>query len=208
MVEDRNKKIIHFFQHLDRSLFISNENREYSYQDRALPIGYGQTISQPSLVLEMTLALEIEESSKVLEIGTGSGYQTVLLAQFAEQVFSMERVPELVREAQERIMQMGYDNVRFCIDDGSLGWPAFAPYDRIMVTAAAGKIPQPLLEQLGMEGRMIIPVGPPGDQELLLVVKDHDGKISIQSLASVSFVEFKGRYGWDIQEAADDREEL
>ncbi|HWP97840.1 MAG TPA: protein-L-isoaspartate(D-aspartate) O-methyltransferase [Syntrophomonadaceae bacterium] len=208
MVEDRSEQIIHFFQHLDRSLFINNENREYSHQDRALPIGYDQTISQPSLVLQMTLALEIEESSKVLEVGTGSGYQTVLLAEFASRVFSMERVPELAWEAQERVKQMGYDNVRFCVEDGSLGWPTFAPYDRIMVTAAAGKIPQPLLEQLQIGGRMIVPVGPPGDQELLLVTKNQEGTISIQPLANVSFVEFKGRYGWDNQKAADDGEEF
>lgn len=201
MDPETGQRIIHFFNNLDRSFFIDNENSSLAHQDRALPIGYGQTISQPSLVLEMTLQLDLNDQCRVLEIGTGSGYQTVLLAQFSREVYTVERIGQLSLKAQKRIEQLGYENVFFLIRDGSQGWPEYQPYDRIIVTAAAGRLPIPLIEQLACNGKMVIPVGPPGSQELLLVEKSEDDTVSCRSIGLVSFVEFRGSYGWD---AADD----
>jgi len=191
------QRIIHFFKNLDRSFFIDNENSHLAYQDRALPIGYDQTISQPSLVLEMTLQLDLNDYCRVLEIGTGSGYQTVLLAEFSSEVYTVERIPQLSLKAQKRIEQLAYKNVHFLIGDGSQGWPEHQPYDRIIVTAAAGRLPVVLIEQLASGGRMVIPVGPPGSQELLLVEKSADHTVSCRSIGLVSFVEFRGSYGWN-----------
>lgn len=192
-----NRKIINFFNELERRYFLDNENRSLADQDRALPIGYGQTISQPSLVLEMTLQLQLNKDCRVLEIGTGSGYQTVLLAEFSREVYTVERIAELSLKAQKRIRQLFYRNVHFLIGDGSLGWPEHQPYDRIIATAAAGKMPVPLLEQLAKGGRMVIPLGTPGSQELLLLEKGADNTVSCQSLGLVSFVEFRGSFGWN-----------
>lgn len=188
--------ITDFYRRLDRSFFIDNENKNWAYLDEALPIGYGQTISQPSLVLAMTLQLEPAKTDRILEIGTGSGYQTALLAEFAGEVYTVERIAELAKRARERLEQLGYNNVRYKLGDGSLGWPENAPYDKIMVTAAAGSVPQELLEQLKPGGRMIIPVGQRGLQDLLLVTRDQAGHYSRRSLEKVVFVELKGQYGW------------
>lgn len=192
-----NRRIIDFFKNLDRSFFIDNENRSLAHQDRALPIGHGQTISQPSLVLEMTLQLDLNDKCKVLEIGTGSGYQTALLAEFSREVFTIERIPDLSRKAEQRIEQLAYHNVHFLIADGSQGCPEHQPYDRIIATAAAGRLPIPLIEQLACPGKMVIPVGTPGNQELLLVEKAANNIVSCHSLGLVSFVEFRGSYGWN-----------
>lgn len=197
MDPDSDLRIIRFFKNLDRSLFIDNENKSLAYQDRALPIGYGQTVSQPSLVLEMTLQLDLFDQCRVLEIGTGSGYQTALLAQFSGEVYTVERIAQLSVNAQKRLEQMSYHNVHFLVGDGSQGWPEHQPYDRIIVTAAAGRMPVPLIEQLACGGRMVVPVGPAGSQELLLVEKSLDSTVACRSLGLVSFVEFRGRYGWN-----------
>lgn len=193
---DRKKQIIDFFNNLDRSLFIDNENKSLAGYDVALPIGYEQTISQPSLVLEMTLQLDLGEDSRVLEIGTGSGYQTALLAQFAAEVYTIERIPQLLSQARRRLEAMGYTNIHFSCGDGSEGWEEFAPYDRIIAAAAAETIPQALVNQLKSGGKMIVPVGRKGSQDLLLVVKDQDNRVRSESLGRVTFVEFKGKYGW------------
>lgn len=197
MDPETRRRIICFYENLDRSFFIDNENRDLAHQDRALPIGYGQTISQPSLVLSMTLQLDLNDRCRVLEIGTGSGYQTVLLAQFCDEVYTIERIPQLSLKAQKRIEQMAYRNVHFLTGDGSQGWPEHQPYDRIIVTAAAGRLPVPLIEQLACGGRMVIPVGPPGSQELLLIEKSADHTVTCRSTGLVSFVEFRGSYGWN-----------
>jgi protein-L-isoaspartate(D-aspartate) O-methyltransferase len=189
-------ELLAFFERLDRSAFIDNEYKKYSDVDQALPIGFGQTISQPSLVLEMTKLLNPEPSSKVLEIGTGSGYQTALLAKFSGQVYTVERLRELSLSAQDRLEGMGYSNIFYKIGDGSEGWAEHAPYDRIMVTAAASEIPEELLEQLRAGGRMIIPIGPEDIQELVLVTKDRKEEIYSETIEYVKFVELKGRYGW------------
>lgn len=191
------QKLKEFFQQLDRAYFIDHSSRSLAGIDSALPIGFGQTISQPSLVLQMTSLLEPEPDSRVLEIGTGSGYQTALLAEFAAKVFTIERVPQLAEKAEQRLDNLGYTNISYKCGDGSCGWTEEAPFNRIMVTAAAGKIPDELVRQLGRGGRMIIPVGPQGLQELLLITREQNGRIKSRPIEHVVFVEFKGKYGWN-----------
>ena len=188
--------LTYFCRTLDRALFIETEARDYAALDQALPIGFGQTISQPSLVQAMTWQLSPEPDSRVLEIGTGSGYQTALLAEFSGKVFTVERIPELSESAKKRLDAMGYANVVYLTGDGSEGWPEHAPYDRIIAAAAAGRVPDTLVAQLKPGGRMVLPCGPRGEQDLLLITKDYDGLVNTESLGKVAFVEFKGQYGW------------
>ncbi|MGI6677807.1 MAG: protein-L-isoaspartate(D-aspartate) O-methyltransferase [Dehalobacterium sp.] len=189
--------LVEFFMKLDRSFFLGDNYKALAHRDSPLPIGYEQTISQPSLVLEMTRILAPEKDSKVLEIGTGSGYQTALLAEFSGEVYTIERIEELSKKAQHRLSELGYKNIFFKIDDGSSGWEQKAPFDRIMVTAAAGKKPTKLINQLKTNGRMVVPTGPPSMQELLLITKDEKGNLKEQNLGQVRFVEMVGVYGWD-----------
>ena len=189
-------EILEFARGLDRSFFIDNDNKIWADINEPLPIGYGQTISQPSLVVEMSQLLGMDSSKSVLEIGTGSGYQTAILAHFSKHVYTIERIAELGHCARQKLDLLGYTNISYLIGDGSLGWSEHAPYDRIIVTAAAGRIPEELLEQLGKGGIMIIPVGPRGLQELIMVVKNPEGKITTHSIESVRFVELMGKYGW------------
>ncbi|MFS0689985.1 protein-L-isoaspartate(D-aspartate) O-methyltransferase [Sporosarcina sp. 179-K 8C2 HS] len=190
---NQNLDIITYFQKLDRSFFM-DELKEFAYMDEAIPIGHEQTISQPSLVLEMTLALDLQPNSKVLEIGTGSGYQTALLAAFSDSVYTIERIAALHERAKERLKKAGFSNIHFKLDDGSTGWEEHAPYDRVMVTAAAAQVPCELMDQLATGGKMIIPVGTPLLQELLLLEKDEDGDIQTAVLEEVRFVPLKGKY--------------
>ncbi len=189
-----------FFSELDRSFFLDDRYKASAGDDAPLPIGHGQTISQPSLVLKMTRLLSPEPDSRVLEIGTGSGFQTALLAEFSAEVYTIERIEELSKKAQKRLSALGYDNVFYSVADGSAGWEEKAPFDRIIVTAAAGKKPIVLLEQLALNGRMVVPVGPPSVQELLLIVRDDKGALSERSLGQVRFVEMVGAYGWDLKD--------
>lgn len=176
------------YQSLDRTLFL-NELKELAGVDAPLPIGYGQTISQPSLVLFMTLALKPFMGCSVLEIGTGSGYQTALLAAFAKEVYTVERIEPLYNEAKNRLHMLGYDNVHLRRGDGWTGWPEHAHYDRILVTAAAPEIPESLCDQLAPGGIMVIPIGAEGEvQELVRLEKDADGIIEKTVLELVRFV--------------------
>ena len=193
MLKKKDRTIKAFFRNMDRSFFM-DRFKEMAFADEAIPIGHEQTISQPSLVLEMTLALDLEPVSKVLEIGTGSGFQTALLAEFSGQVFTVERIEELHARAKERLSELGYDNISFKLDDGSSGWEENAPYDRIMVTAAASVMPQELVDQLALGGKMVIPVGSSFSQELRLVEKDTNGKLHSTLLTEVRFVPLKGKY--------------
>ena len=188
-----NQEIKNYFNTLDRSLFM-DKNKEMANIDSPFPIGYGQTISQPSLVLEMTQLLIPDKSMKILEIGTGSGYQTALLSEFSKEVFTIERIPQLYIKAETRLESMGYKNIHFKMDDGTLGWPEFAPFDRIIVTAAARFIPSSLTDQLAVNGRMVIPVGGPNFQELLLVTKDEKGEVNTMNKGYVRFVPLIGKY--------------
>ncbi len=192
------EEMMQFYQTLDRAEFIDDwSSKVYADLDSALPIQCGQTISQPSLVLKMTELLDLHKTEKVLEIGTGSGYQTAFLSAFAKQVYTVERFGELSQRAKEQLFRLGYRNIEFVIGDGSQGWAEHAPYDRIIVTAAASTIPDPLLDQLAAEGRMVLPVGQKGWQELLLITKDETGKIQAQHKGPVAFVELVGKFGWD-----------
>lgn len=192
-MKNKENDIRAYFNKLDRSFFMDRFKEMASF-DEAIPIGHEQTISQPSLVLEMTLALEPETGSRVLEIGTGSGFQTALLAEFASQVYTVERIEELYHRAKERLDESGFSNISFKLDDGSMGWEENAPYDRIMVTAAASAIPEELLNQLAFGGKMIIPVGSSFSQELKLIEKDENGKIQSTVLNHVRFVPLEGKY--------------
>jgi len=190
---NQKEDIISYFEKLDRSLFM-DEHKEFAYLDEPLPIGHEQTISQPSLVLKMTLALNLQPHSKVLEIGTVSGFQTALLAAFSDSVYTIERIEALHERAKERLEEAGFVNIHYKLDDGSTGWEEHSPYDRIMVTAAAAQLPQELIDQLARGGKMIIPVGTPFLQELLLIEKDENGKIHTEVLDNVRFVPLKGKY--------------
>jgi len=167
-----------------RELFVPDDVREYAYDDRPLPIGYGQTISAPSIVAHMTELLDPKPGDKVLEIGTGSGYQAAILAEIVGPegcVWSIERIPELAELAMRNLGRTGYlGRVRVVVGDGSLGYKHEAPYDRIMVTAAAPRIPEPLIEQLKPGGRLVAPVGPLPFQVLLVVDKKEDGSIEVK----------------------------
>ncbi|MGB6409409.1 MAG: protein-L-isoaspartate(D-aspartate) O-methyltransferase [Planococcus donghaensis] len=192
-MENRRKEIIAYFREMDRSYFMDS-NKDLASLDHALPIGFEQTISQPSLVLEMTLALDLKPRHKVLEVGTGSGFQTTLLAVFSGAVYTIERIEELYNRAKERLAQLNIHNIYFKLGDGSIGWQEQAPFDRIMVTAAASEVPTELLDQLKNEGKMVIPVGNSFNQELLLIEKDSSGKLHTTSLNKVLFVPLKGKY--------------
>ena len=174
-----------------RHLFVPPESIDRAYNDGPLPIGYGQTISQPYIVAYMTEVAKPTLKKKVLEIGTGSGYQAAILAAITDSVFTIEIVPELAKEASDRFKKLGYKNIVAKYGDGYGGWPEHAPFDIIIVTAAAEKIPQPLIQQLAENGRLIIPVGTPNSvQELTLVVKKN-GKLESRRLTAVRFVPFK-----------------
>jgi len=169
-----------------RHIFVPETMRKYAYNDEPLPIGKGQTISQPYIVAYMTEVLELNGKDKVLEIGTGSGYQTAVLAEIAQEVYTVEIVAELSQKAQNLLDEEGYDNIYFHIGDGTYGWQKHAPYDAIMVTAAPPRIPEKLQEQLKINGRMIVPVGDTF-QELVLIVRGKS-KFKKKKLLPVRFV--------------------
>ena len=172
-----------------RHLFVPEEVRAEAYRNHPLPIGHDQTISQPYIVALMTHLLEVEPGHRVLEIGTGSGYQAAVLAELAASVHSIEIVAPLALEAKARLAELGYDNVAVRGGDGYAGWPEEAPFDRIIVTAGAPHIPEPLVEQLKPGGRMVIPVGRGAEgEELMLVRKDGKGRVTRRALLPVRFV--------------------
>lgn len=184
------------YHFLNRADFIPEPFKCEASLDSALPIGYGQTISQPSMVVQMSLILDPEPNNTVLEIGTGSGYQAALLAPFCRSLFTIERIEELSHQAQKRFQELGLFNIQCRIGDGNLGWPEKAPFDRIIVTAAANQVPPSFIEQLAPGGRLLIPVGNPLHQRLLCVEKDLNGTLSTSDKGAVVFVELVGPYGW------------
>lgn len=177
------------FKKVPRHLFIPEEFKEKAYEDTALPIGFEQTISRPSTIIKMLSAIQPSKKDKILEIGTGSGYQTAILAELCRFVFSIERIPELGKMAVERLKELGYKNFSINIFDGGYGWPKFAPYDCIIVSCGSSKLPKNLLNQLKEGGRMIIPKGEGKSQELYLITRDEKGFIYTK-LDRVSFVPF------------------
>ena len=175
-------------ERIPRENFVPDSFHDQAYEDKALPIGQGQTISQPQIVALMTQALELTPRHKVLEIGTGSGYQTAVLARLARRVYTIERHQPLLREAEARFAALGINNITAIAGDGMKGWPAQAPFDRIIVTAAAAELPEILLDQLAVGGIMVLPIGPDrGDQELFKIRKG-EGGIETEKLCDVRFV--------------------
>lgn len=189
----RDPNVLKAMRTVPRHAFVRFLEQRYAYTDSPLPIGFDQTISQPYIVAFMTEALQLKPNSKVLEIGTGSGYQAAVCAEIAEQVYTIEIVEELAKRATKCLKELGYANVFTRFGDGFFGWPEEAPFDAIIGTAAAGRIPEPLLEQIKPGGRMILPYGSPqGFQYLVVVTKDKEGKISKQSVMPVRFVPMTG----------------
>lgn len=190
-------EILRAFDEVPRHLFVPTGVRHRAYEDAPLPIGSGQTISQPYIHARYLQVLALAGSERVLEVGTGSGYQTALLARMAEQIFTIERIPALLERAREILQQIGVRNVSFLLGDGSVGWRDYAPYDAILVGAAAPEVPRPLVEQLADGGRMLIPLGDREEQVLALVTRRGD-EVERCELAPVRFVPLLGSHGWDV----------
>ena len=191
----RDQRVLEAMARVPRHEFILPEYRGQAYEDHPLPIGEGQTVSQPFIVALMLEALALQSSDRVLEVGTGSGYQTALLAELTQRVYSVERFASLAEEASSTLARRGYVNVSVSVGDGSHGLPARAPFDAIVVSAAAPSVPTPLFEQLGEAGRMVIPVGDRLDQELLVITKS-GGKIHERAATFCRFVPLRGDRGW------------
>jgi len=193
-VDGLSERTLAALRKVPREDFVPPEERRLAFGNHPLPIGHAQTISQPYIVALMTELLALTPDSRVLEIGTGSGYQTAILAELAGEVYSMEVIRELADSARERLAAMGYTNVHVRHADGHAGWPQAAPFDAIIVTAAATDIPPALIEQLKPDGRLVIPVGPPWyTQYLQLIRRDEDGGIDGQNLLPVAFVPMRSQ---------------
>ena len=190
-----DEAVLEAMREVPRHLFVAPGMESRAYGDHALPIGEGQTISQPYMVALMTQVLELTGSERVLEIGTGSGYQTAILSRLAEQVFSIERVESLTARARAVLEKLGALNVAIRIGDGTIGWTEFEPYDRIIVTAGAPEVPPSLEEQLGDPGIMAVPVGSQGLQQLRVIVKSQ-GEVSVRDAGGCVFVPLVGKEGW------------
>ena len=190
-----DQRVLDAIMKVPRHLFVEEALRGEAYNDHPLPIGHKQTISQPYIVALMTQALELKGDEHTLEIGTGSGYQTAILAQLCEKVYTVERIRLLLEQARKRLWELGYTNILFKAFDGTLGWEEYAPFDAIIVTAGAPRIPQPLIDQLADGGRLVIPVGGKFSQELIRVTKKN-GDLIQKNLGGCRFVDLIGVHGW------------
>lgn len=193
--EITDQRVLEAMRHVPRERFVPKDLRWTAYENRPLPIGYGQTISQPLMVAMMTQALQLTGNEKVLEIGTGSGYQAALLAELALKVISVERIAPLAQRARDRLAELGYTNVEIHVAGEEMGWPDEAPYDGIVVTAAAPDVPYELLQQLGNGGRLVIPVGSRVLQELVRITKTPQGAVR-NNLGGCRFVPLLGKSAW------------
>jgi len=191
----RDERVLSAFRTVPREEFVPEAARLHAYADHPLTIGHGQTISQPYIVALMARELRVRETDRVLEIGTGSGYQTALLAEMASTVYTIERIEELATTARERLDRMGHDNIHYRVGDGTLGWPEEAPFDRIAVGAGAPRVPQPLVDQLAESGRMALPVGGVHHQDLVVVEKRR-GKTIETTVCGCIFVKLIGKEAW------------
>lgn len=189
-------RVIEAMRKVPRHLFVDEALQEQAYSDHPLPIGDKQTISQPYIVALMTESLELKGNEKVLEIGTGSGYQAAVLAELAGRVFSVERYPALAYKANQVLQKLGYKNVIVRVADGTIGWAEEAPFDGIVVTAGAPQVPQPLVDQLAEGGRLVVPVGDRITQDLILVERLGD-RLHKTNLGGVRFVDLVGKWGWE-----------
>lgn len=192
-----DERVLEAFRAVPRHEFVPAEYRRRAYLDKPVPIGEGQTTSQPSLVAIMTSHLQLDGDDTVLEVGTGSGYQAAILGELAREVYTIERFASLAKAAERRLDRLGYDNVHVIVGDGTEGLPDKAPFDAIIVTAGAPHIPQPLVDQLQEGGRLVIPVGDyPHTQRLKVAVKHGDG-VNVEETLAARFVPLVGEYGWD-----------
>jgi len=196
--EVSDPRVLNAIARVPRERFVPPELRLQAYENRPLPIGYGQTISQPLIVAVMTQALDLRGDERVLEVGTGSGYQAALLSQLAAHVVTVERVPELARQAERALVELGYSNVEVHVAGETLGWPEGAPYDAIIVTAGAPRVPHELVEQMRIGGRMAVPVGSRDLQELVQVVRSPEGPVII-ALGACRFVPLVGPGAWSTE---------
>ena len=197
LIEDygiKDENVLRAVEAVPRERFVLPKYVNQAYADHALPIGYGQTISQPSLVAMMTELLRLRSDSGVLEIGTGSGYQAAILAELVQEVYTVEIVEELCVQAKERLTDLGYDNIQIKHGDGYYGWEEHAPYDAIIVTCAPDHIPQPLVKQLADGGHMVIPVGPPGAYQVLWLVTREGKEVKSEGVKGVVFVPLTGEH--------------
>ena len=195
----KDKRVLDAMSKVPRHLFVPSEIASVAYTDQPLSIGESQTISQPYIVALMSECLKLEGGEKILELGTGSGYHTAILAELGSSVYSMERISTLSIGAQRILKHLGYENIKFKVGDGTLGWHENAPYDGIMVTAGAPKVSQVLIDQLSEGGRIVIPVGNSFSQELVVVSKVNK-KIKTQNICGCMFVPLIGKYGWNSEQ--------
>lgn len=195
-----DERVADAMRKVPRHIFVSEDMVEYAYEDRPLPVGEGQTISAPHMIAMMCDAMDFAPGNKILEIGAGTGYHACVVAQIVEEVYSVERIGHLARKAEENLEKAGCGSVEVIVGDGSKGYPDEAPYDGIYVTAGAPDVPEPLLEQLGTGGRLLIPLGGRYYQDLLLFEKSQRGKVSSRSLGACAFVPLIGEYGWAAEE--------
>lgn len=190
-----DERVLAALRRVDRGAFVPEMERERAYDDRPLCLSHGQTISQPYMVAVMTEALALTGNERVLEVGTGSGYQTAVLACLAREVFTVERIEYLATTAEDRLLGLGFTNIHYHLGDGSRGWPEHAPYDRIIVTAACPRLPQPLQEQLAEGGRLLAPVGPAASQSLITATK-RNGQVETHAGLACIFVKLVGSEGY------------
>ena len=189
-------RVLDVMNRVPRHLFVPEALRSQAYKDNALPIASGQTISQPFIVARMTEILELTRRDKVLEVGAGTGYQTAVLAALSRSVFAVERLPNLASEARDRLKRLGIYNVSLKTDDGTSGWEAYAPYDAILVAAGGPEIPEPLVRQLKIGGRFVIPVGVDAKHQNLIRVVKTDTGVQTQDFGLCAFVPLIGQHGW------------
>lgn len=191
----KDERVLNVMKRVPRHLFVDESLQYKAYEDMALPIGEGQTLSQPYMVAIMTELLELKGNERVLEIGTGSGYQAVILAELSREVYTVERIASLAQQAEERFQSLGYANIHVRVSNGTLGWPDESPFDRIIITAGTPKIPAPLIEQISEEGFIIAPVGDRFSQQLSRIKKS-GGRLFEEYHTPCVFVPLIGEYGW------------
>ena len=197
----RDARVLSAFRTVDRRAFVPELDRAHAYDDRALRISHGQTLSQPFMVAHMTQLLGLKGGERVLEIGTGSGYQTAILSVLAREIYTVERIEYLATTAEDRLLDLGYANIQYHLGDGTAGWAEHAPYDRIIVTAAAPRVPQALLDQLADGGVLVAPIGQP-EEQILTVIWKRNGKLETASDTPCAFVPLIGKDGYSERDAA------
>jgi len=192
-----DERVLEAMNRVPRHAFVPPALQSQAYKDNALPISGGQTISQPFIVARMTELLELKGRERVLEIGSGSGYQTAVLATVARKVFAVERLPVLAAEAKQKLMRLGFRNISYRCDDGTNGWEVYAPFDAILVAAGGPTIPEPLVKQLEIGGRMVIPIGSDQKNQTLVRVTRTQKGYETENFGSCAFVPLIGKFGWD-----------